>query len=133
MHEWALAEAIVETVKKKSSENNINRFSVLKIKLGVLQQIDRDILLFALEELLKLLKDEYGVSVENIVLDEEKAVAKCMRCGYKWEIDLQSLGEEYREYIHFIPETVRIYITCPKCSSRDFEIVSGRGLYVELS
>jgi hydrogenase nickel incorporation protein HypA/HybF len=132
VHEWALAEVVVETVKRRALENNIKNFSVLKIKLGMLQQIDKDVLLFALEELLKLAREEHGVSVEHIVIDEEKPVAECTRCGYRWEIDLQSMDEEYREYIHFLPETIHIYVSCPRCRSKDFEIVSGRGLYVEL-
>ena len=43
MHEWALAESVVETVLKVSRKENLNRVSEIKVKLGVLQQIEKDI------------------------------------------------------------------------------------------
>lgn len=132
MHEWALAEAIVETVKAKAFEWGRTRFSLLKVKLGELQQVDKEILSFALNELLNIAKDENGISVEKVIFVEEKAVAECLRCGYRWDLDTASLGEEIKEYIHFVPEVVHTFASCPRCGSTDFDIASGRGVSVEL-
>jgi hydrogenase nickel incorporation protein HypA/HybF len=44
---------------------------------------------------------------------------------------LRSLDEEAREAIHFLPEAAHAYIRCPKCGSPDFEILSGRGVWLE--
>ncbi|MEM1526735.1 MAG: hydrogenase nickel incorporation protein HypA [Ignisphaera sp.] len=132
MHEWAIAEAIIETIITKASESNTKNFSYIKVKLGKLQQIDREILAFAINELLKLAKDEHGIEVKEVVFDDEKAVAKCLRCGYGWDLDLGSMDESSKEYIHFIPEVVYAFISCPRCGSHDYDIVSGRGISVEL-
>ncbi len=35
------------------------------------------------------------------------------------------------ESIHFIPEVAHTYIKCPKCGSPDFEIIKGRGIWLE--
>lgn len=132
MHEWALAEAIVETIITKASQSNTRNFSYIKVKLGRLQQIDREILAFAINELLKLAKDEHGIEVKEVVFDDEKAVAECLRCRYRWDLDLESMDESSKEYIHFMPEVVHAFISCPQCGSHDYEIVSGRGISIEL-
>ena len=39
--------------------------------------------------------------------------------------------EDVREAIHFVPEIAHTYIKCPKCGSPDFEVVQGRGVWLE--
>lgn len=132
MHEWALAEAIIETIIARASESKTKNISYVKVKLGKLQQIDRDILAFAINELLKLAKNEHGIEIKEIIFDDEEAVAKCLRCGYRWSLDLESMDGSSREYIHFIPEVIHAFISCPRCGSHDYEVVSGRGISIEL-
>ncbi|MEM1646198.1 MAG: hydrogenase nickel incorporation protein HypA [Ignisphaera sp.] len=132
MHEWALAEAIIETIIAKASENKMKNIGYVKVKLGKLQQIDKNILAFAINELLKLAKNEHGIEVKEIIFDDEEVVAKCLRCGYRWDLDLESIDELSKEYIHFIPEVVHTFISCPQCGSHDYEVVSGRGISIEL-
>lgn len=132
MHEWALAEAIIETLITKAFEINKKKFNYLKIVIGRLQQIDRDILVFVLDEMLKLVRDEHGLEVDQIVLEDEKTLAECRRCGYRWEIDIGSLEESVKESIHFIPDVVHTHSSCPRCDSHDFEIVSGRGISIDI-
>ena len=132
MHEWALAEAVVETVVARSRETGRKRFSYIKIVLGELQQIDRDILGYTLNELLEVAKKELNIEVDKVLFETEKAVARCNRCGFEWPISLEGLGEEIRESIHFLPEAVHSFVKCPSCGSHDFEIVSGRGIAVEV-
>lgn len=124
VHEWALAEAIVEYILE-NRENSVLEKIVLKI--GSLQTIDRDILNYALRELFKL----NNIIVEKIEFIEETISLKCRNCGYEWIIDIDSVNEFIRESMHFIPETIYSYFKCPNCSSRDFEIKTGRGIYIE--
>lgn len=132
MHEWALAEAIVETLKAKARERDSKSFKYLKIVLGRLQQIDRDILSYALGELMAIAREEEGIEVDRIVFEYEDVVAICNRCGRRWAIDLERLREEEREFVHYVPESVHAYIRCPTCGSHDYEIESGRGLRIEV-
>jgi Zn finger protein HypA/HybF (possibly regulating hydrogenase expression) len=94
------------------------------VKIGALQSIDKEILGFALNELLK----EYKIEVDNIEILEDQPVLKCNRCGFEWSIDTDSVDEDVRESIHFLPESIYAYYRCPKCGSVDYEILKGRGL-----
>lgn len=131
MHEWALAEAVVATVVKETENNNIKNISKVNIKIGELQQLDLDILGFALENMI----GAYGLSLDmsRIVMETDKAELKCKACGRIWSFDesLKGLQDSETEAIHFIPEIAHIYIRCPECKSPDFEIMKGRGIYIE--
>jgi len=43
----------------------------------------------------------------------------------------KELNEDASEAIHFIPEIAHTYIKCPKCRSPDFEVLQGRGVWLE--
>ncbi|MEM0004959.1 MAG: hydrogenase nickel incorporation protein HypA [Desulfurococcaceae archaeon] len=120
VHEWALAESIVLYVSNKG----VRKARRIKVRIGALQSIDKEILSFALNELLK----EYNIKVDNIEILEEQPVLKCNRCGFEWSIDTTSVNEDLRESIHFLPESIYAYYRCPKCGSVDYEILKGRGL-----
>jgi hydrogenase nickel incorporation protein HypA/HybF len=127
VHEWALAEAIVNYVLSEASRIGVNSAEKIVLKLGVLQSIDREILDFSLKELFKM----NNFSVKEIKYIDEPVRLRCRRCGYEWSINVSELDETIRESIHFVPETVYSFFKCPRCGSRDFEIVSGRGIRIE--
>lgn len=120
LHEWALAESIVMYLRNQG----VSKARKLTIYLGRLQSIDKEVLIFALSELLK--NEELSISEIGIV--EEDPVLACRTCGYTWSLDMKSLSEDVVEALHFLPEVVHIYHRCPRCGSRDFEVVKGRGL-----
>jgi len=132
VHEWALAEAVVESVIAKSLEIGRKRFEYLRVVLGRLQQIDKDILAYAIDQLLKLAREERGIEVGKVEFKEEEVELHCLRCGYRWIVDLGSMDESTRESIHFVPEAIHAYVKCPRCGSHDFEIAAGRGIAIEL-
>jgi hydrogenase nickel incorporation protein HypA/HybF len=41
------------------------------------------------------------------------------------------MEKENAEAIHFVPEIAYVYIRCPNCKSPDFEIMQGRGVWLE--
>ncbi len=120
MHEWAIAEAISREVEANLEKARIRR---VKVILGELQNIDLDVLKQYLEMMLRDVAPNVEIDYET-----EEAVFKCRRCGYTWTLADSSLSEEEREAIHFVPEAVRAYVKCPKCSSPDFEVLRGRGV-----
>ena len=129
MHEWSLAESVIETALSIVAKEQVKKVFSVKIKLGELQQIDVDIFELALKELSK------GTLLENAKMEilSEEAVLKCRVCGYEWSFKsfLEKLDEEDSESIHFVPELVHVFAKCPKCGSKDFEIIKGRGVYIE--
>ncbi|MEM0000585.1 MAG: hydrogenase nickel incorporation protein HypA [Desulfurococcaceae archaeon] len=120
VHEWALAESIVLYVLSRG----IKKAKKVAVKIGVLQSIDKDILVFAVRELSK----EYGLEIGEVEVVDEEPVFKCHICGYTWSLNMSEVEEPVREAVHFLPEAVYAYFKCPNCRSIDFEIVKGRGL-----
>lgn len=131
MHEWALADAVIDTTIKVSKKEKLKEVTEVLIKLGELQQIDKDIFQFALNEILKP-KISIFKNTEFKIVDED-AVLKCKVCDTEWKYKeaISNLCEDDIESIHFIPEMSHIYLKCPSCESRDFEITKGRGVWVE--
>jgi len=127
VHEWALAEALIRYVKELSKERGVNRISKLVIKLGILQSIDRNVLEFSIMELAKI----NDLIIESLVFEDEDAVLRCRTCSHVWSLDVSELNEDVREAVHFVPEVIHTFIKCPKCGSRDFEIVRGRGIAIK--
>jgi hydrogenase nickel incorporation protein HypA/HybF len=131
MHEWALADGVVTTAHRVAGQEKITHIAKLKIKVGEVQQIDMDIFRDALEQIIQLhnglLKDA------TIEIDTAEAVLKCRICGHTWAFQqaMKRLNQEESEAIHFVPEMAHVYIGCPACSSPDFEVVTGRGVWLD--
>jgi len=126
MHEWALAEAVISTVSQIAEKEGLKEVAEVKIKVGELQQIELDILEFALSQLKTLKLKNVKFHVKTI-----KAELKCRVCGHEWIFRKEKINEEMAEAIHFVPEIAHTYIKCPKCGSPDFEILKGRGIWLE--
>ena len=128
MHEWALAESVVLAVIKESEREKLKRVLKVNIKVGELQSIELDIFETALESNLEI----YGLSVETNI-EEGRCNMKCKRCLSEWSFSeaVGGMVEDEIEALHFIPEISHIYIRCPECGSPDFEILGGRGVWIE--
>ena len=124
MHEWALAEAIVDYVLKVSGDRRM--FKRIIIRLGELQSIDEEVLRFSINEIMR----SEEIVVKELKFEKDPAIFRCRNCGHEWGLKDMEMGEEVKELIHFVPEAVHTYFKCPKCGSRDFDIVRGRGVYV---
>jgi hydrogenase nickel incorporation protein HypA/HybF len=130
MHEWALAESIITATLEAADKEKLGKITEIKISIGELQSIERDIFEFALQEIIKgrirKLKDV------KINIKTEKSTLKCKNCENTWSFNdiKKKFNKNESEAIHFIPEVAFVYTRCRKCGSRDFEIVSGRGVSI---
>ncbi|MDH5481810.1 MAG: hydrogenase nickel incorporation protein HypA [Candidatus Bathyarchaeota archaeon] len=126
MHEWALAEAVIAAASEIAEKEGLSEVTEVKIKVGELQQIELDILEFALSQLksAKLENARFSIGLS-------KAEIKCRVCEHKWILATGNLDKVTAEAIHFVPEIAHTYIKCPKCGSPDFEVLSGRGVWLE--
>ena len=82
---------------------------------------------FALREASKI----ENIDIEELRFEVEQPLLRCRRCGYEWKLDMDSVPQDLAEAIHFVPEVVHSFFKCPRCGSRDFAVVRGRGLSVE--
>ncbi len=125
MHEWALAEGIIATASRVAEEQRLDEITEVVVRIGELQQVEEEIVQFALEQLRtpKMAKAKFTI---------EKAPAKfrCNKCATEWGLDPKTLDRDTGEAIHFVPEMAHVYLKCPGCGSPDFEVAEGRGVWL---
>jgi len=126
MHEWALAEAILETATQIAQKECLKEVTELTIRIGELQDVEKTILKFALEQI----KSDLYKNAKFRLL-KAKTSLKCRVCGTSWQFKKGTLDTSTAEAIHFVPEAAHTFIKCPKCGSPDFEIASGRGVWLD--
>ena len=126
MHEWALAESVIIAALEVADTEGLNRVTEVFLKVGELQGIELEILEFALSQL-KRGKLENAKFKTAVV----KGELRCRVCGHKWDLDRGRLDESVAEAIHFVPEVAHAYLRCPRCKSPDFEVVEGRGVWLQ--
>lgn len=126
MHEWALAEAVVAAAANVAREEKLKQVKEVTIKIGELQQVEREIFVFALNQL-----KPAGFDKTRFHLKKGKTRLKCRACGRVWLFQKAKLDAETAEAIHFVPEVAHTYIKCSRCGSPDFEIAEGRGIWLE--
>lgn len=128
MHEWALADGIVRTAIEFANMHGKDRILAIRVVLGELQDVNEEILKFAIDEIKKGTIAE-DADVEFVL---EEAEFRCRNCGHEWKLRevKEGFNERIKEDIHFIPEVVHAFLACPRCGSRDFEVVKGRGVYL---
>lgn len=128
MHEWALAESIVMAAVEEATKEKLKTITQVTVSIGELQQIEREIFLFALNELSKSQKPP--IKKDAFVLRTQKSTLTCHTCGNTWKFTemKKKLNITDSESIHFIPEVVFVHTRCPRCGSPDFEITKGRGV-----
>ena len=128
MHEWALAESVIVAAIEVSKKEKLKKITEIKITIGELQQIEKDIFEFALTQ---IMKDKKLKNVK-IKIKNEKSTLKCKNCEKIWSFyDMKKkLNNDESESIHFIPEVALVHSRCPNCGSPDFEILTGRGVTI---
>ncbi len=125
MHEWALAEGIISTATRMAQEEGVDRIAEVKVRIGELQQIDHEVLTFAIDQ-----QRTSMVKKAKFIFESVPARLMCRVCGERWNFSPKGLAEEVSEAIHTVPEMAHAYLNCPKCGSPDFEIAEGRGVWL---
>lgn len=126
MHEWALAEGILATAEQIAEQEGLESVSEVTIRVGELQQVEPPILRFALKQM-----RSGKLKTAKFHILKAKSTLKCRVCGNNWNYSSRKVDKATAEAIHFVPEVAHTFIKCPKCGSPDFEISSGRGIWLE--
>jgi hydrogenase nickel incorporation protein HypA/HybF len=128
MHEWALAESIVMATIEEARKEQLKSITQVIVHIGELQQIEKEIFLFALNELGA--SQNPPIKKDAFIIKTEKSTLLCKNCGHHWKYSdmKKKLDPTESESIHFIPEVVFVHTRCPECGSPDFEIQKGRGV-----
>lgn len=130
MHEWALAESVLSAALEEAEKQKLKKITEIIITIGELQQIEKDIFEFALNEIIK--DQDKKIKNVKIKIKNEKSTLKCKNCEKVWSFwnMKKKLSKDESESIHFIPEVVLVHSRCPLCGSPDFEILTGRGVTI---
>jgi hydrogenase nickel incorporation protein HypA/HybF len=129
MHEWALAESVIQAAAAHAAGGKLRSVSEVSVLLGELQAIDREIFVFALEELVK--SSFKNFSACRFRIKKEPASFQCKACAKKFTLKVLKKTEAEAENIHFIPEMAHVFLKCPRCKSPDFDIIAGRGVSIK--
>lgn len=138
MHEWSLAEAVINSLIKFGEERGVASIEEVEVTYGEIMELEVSIFETAFEQLSK------GTPLEGtkLVLKEEKAKFKCNACGAEWDFETveRILSDEFsvveephgtRESpLHFLPQLAPALLKCPSCGSRDFDLTSGKGMRI---
>jgi len=126
MHEWALAEAVITAASEIAEKEGLKQVTHVTIRVGELQQVEKEILEFALSQL-----KTARFKTAKFEVETEEARLRCRACGHTWVFKTKNVDEATLEAIHFVPEIAHTYIKCPNCASPDFEIEQGRGVWLQ--
>ena len=131
MHELALADSVVKAALRAADDAGMDRITRIVVKVGELQQIERDLFEFSLTEVLP----SQDSRLTGVVFDiaGELVRFRCRVCETEYgRDDIGIDGEsDQSEAIHFIPELSHAFARCPACGSPDFDIKAGRGITLE--
>lgn len=130
MHELALAEAVITSALESAEREGIETITRIQVRIGELQQIQREVFEFALKELMPAA--ESRIAQATIEVETESARLRCRACDHAFTLQDTSGPRDHdeAEAIHFIPELAHGFLRCPRCQSPDFEVREGRGVTI---
>jgi len=118
MHEFSMANQIVEKALNLAKEKKAKRIESIEISVGELSLLgEGEQLKFWLREILnkkKIAKDA------QIKINTVKAVVKCKKCGYEGNLKLDSK----QDHSHPV-------FLCPNCEDSDIDIKEGRDCVIK--
>ena len=120
MHELALAEAVVAAANETAKKNGVAKITRIEVRVGELQQIEREAFQFAIEELIE--------AVVDVQADPARFVCRACDRAFGLADTTGPGGHDASEAIHFIPELAHAFLRCPRCASPDFTVTAGRGV-----
>ena len=109
MHEGAIVHSLLEIAKDIKIKENLTEITDIKIVVGKFHQIVEDVM-FANFNFMKTEYDGFENAALNMI--EKNVRVKCEDCKHEFTID----------------EPI---FMCPKCSSFNTELISGKELYIE--
>jgi len=109
MHEVGLMQEMIEVLRRSVQENGLEKVSRVRLVVGKMTAALPQALSFAFDV---LSAEEPWLEGAELEIEERELRARCLSCG-----------EEYA-----VPE---YHFVCPRCDSRESEIVSGRELYID--
>ncbi|MHA1301039.1 MAG: hydrogenase maturation nickel metallochaperone HypA [Candidatus Helarchaeota archaeon] len=121
MHEFATAQKIVRTVVSVAIQNNAKEISEILLELGELTFVNPEQLKFVF----KIAADKTIAKNAKLNIVNKPGAIKCKDCGYEGGLKY----DEDRPEFHSM--AALFTLDCPKCGSKNTEIIGGRELTIK--
>ena len=121
MHEFATAQKIVRTVVSVAIQNNAKAISEILLELGELTFVNPDQLKFVF----KIAADKSIAKDAELNIVKKPGSIRCKNCGYEGGLKYEEDRPEYHSM------AMLFTLDCPKCKSKDTEIIGGRELTIK--
>ena len=127
MHELSLVQGIIEAVDKAAKDRG-GKVVELEVRVGELAQFDLPLV----RELLRDMRKGTSVEGAKVSVRSEKSKIRCLSCGAVWSFKeaVSPMDKDEREVVHFFPELLNSYFSCPRCAKSYMEIVEGRSVRI---
>jgi len=109
MHEFSIAESLIEIVQSVSEKEGMNPVEVVHLRIGRLSGIQAEALLLAYQ----LVTQETPLEGSRLEIQEVEPRAVCRDCGHEFDF----------------PED--FFCCCPQCDSVRIDIKQGREMVVD--
>lgn len=116
MHEFSTAVSIVQAVTEAATTHGATRVSAIHLQIGQMSMLNHDQLLFGIEIAAReTMAENAAVTIEVLPIK-----ILCKSCG------AESIPKGEQSLYEMLSSMV-----CPKCSSREVEVVQGRECIVK--
>ena len=131
MHELALAEGVIATALETARKEGATSIREIAVSVGQLQRIEPDVFTQCLTQVMP--STDPLLTGVNVSLRQEPARFRCRACGTQFGLAdaPDPFADDVLEAIHYVPELAHTYLSCPHCSSPDFEVIGGRGVWID--
>ena len=112
MHELSLMASVMDIAQEELTRHGASRLTLLRIRHGVLDQVQPDAMRMAFEAMTKGTPDE-GAKLELV---EEPLRLSCCLCGHEFTPDDRNA----------------LYAPCPACGETvPFSVIGGEGIFLD--
>ena len=115
MHEFSMAQGILNAVLETAEENDANKVTDIVIQIGKLAMLNPEQVKF----MLSVLVEDTIVQDANIILEDIDVEIKCYNCEYEGVGNVDDSD-------HYAP-----MILCPKCESHRVNVINGKDVTVK--
>ncbi len=115
MHEFSMAQGILNAVLETAEENNATKVTDIVIQIGKLAILNPEQLTF----MLNVLIEDTIAENANIVIEDVDVEIKCYNCDYEGIGDVDDSD-------HYLP-----MILCPKCESHRVNVLNGKDVTIK--
>lgn len=110
MHEGAIAESIVDILRDVKKDNDLEKITYVKLRVGIFSGVMVDALMFAIDA---LKNEEDFIADTKFEVEEVDVKARCVLCGRVYRFD----------------KTTEVCFLCPQCNM-PLEIESGKEMEI---